>query len=61
MRNISARSARKELQSPSIDVAERLLKKIESLITNPRPAGSKKLSGSTDLWRLRVSAAKKAV
>ena len=49
-----ARSARKELQSLPIDVAERLLKKIESLITNARPAGSKKLSGSIDLWRLRV-------
>jgi mRNA interferase RelE/StbE len=49
-----ARSARKELQSLSSDVAERLLRKIESLIINARPAGSKKLSGSTDLWRIRV-------
>jgi mRNA-degrading endonuclease RelE of RelBE toxin-antitoxin system len=40
-----ARSARKELQSLPIDVAERLLKRIESVITNVRPAGSKKLSG----------------
>jgi mRNA interferase RelE/StbE len=49
-----ARSARKELQSLPIDVAERLLKKIESLTINARPAGSKKLSGATDLWRVRV-------
>jgi len=49
-----ARSARKELQSFPADVAERLLKKIESLIINARPAGSQKLSGSTDLWRIRV-------
>lgn len=49
-----ARSARKELQSLPMDVAERLLKRIESLITNARPVGSKKLSGSKDLWRLRV-------
>ena len=49
-----ARSARKELQSLPIDVAERLLKKIELLAVNARPAGSKKLSGSTNLWRLRV-------
>jgi mRNA interferase RelE/StbE len=49
-----ARSARKELQSLPIDVAERLLKKIESLTINARPAVSKKLSGATDLWRVRV-------
>ena len=49
-----ARSARKELQSLPTDVAERLLKRIESLITNARPVGCKKLSGSKDLWRLRV-------
>ena len=49
-----ARSARKELQSLPSDVAERLLRKIESLIINARPAVSKKLSGSTDLWRVRV-------
>jgi mRNA interferase RelE/StbE len=49
-----ARSARKELQSMPIDVAERLLKKIESLTINARPAGSHKLSGATDLWRIRV-------
>jgi mRNA-degrading endonuclease RelE of RelBE toxin-antitoxin system len=55
MRNIFTRPARKELQSLPIDVAERLLKRIESLITNAGPAGCKKLSGSKDLWRLRVS------
>jgi mRNA interferase RelE/StbE len=49
-----ARSARKELQSLPIDLAERLLKKIESLTINARPVGSKKLSGSTDLWRIRL-------
>jgi mRNA-degrading endonuclease RelE of RelBE toxin-antitoxin system len=49
-----ARSARKELQSLPTDVAERLLKRVESLITNARPTGSKKLSGSKHLWPLRV-------
>jgi mRNA interferase RelE/StbE len=49
-----ARSARKELQSLPIDVAERLLKKIESLTINARPAGSQKLSGAADLWRIRI-------
>jgi mRNA interferase RelE/StbE len=49
-----ARSARKELQALPIDVAARLLKKIESLAVNARPVGCKKLSGLTGLWRLRV-------
>jgi mRNA interferase RelE/StbE len=49
-----ARSARKELQTLPIDVAERVLEKIETLALNARPAGSKKLSGAKDLWRLRV-------
>ena len=35
-------------------VVERLLKKIEPPIINARSAGSQKLSGSTDLWRIRV-------
>jgi mRNA interferase RelE/StbE len=52
--NISfARSARKELQALPIDVAERLLKKIESLALNPRPSGCTKLRGATGLWRIR--------
>jgi len=49
-----ARSARKELQTLSIDVAKRVLEKIETLEVNARPTGSKKLSGAKDLWRLRV-------
>lgn len=49
-----ARSARKELQTLPIDIAERVLEKIETLEFNARPAGSKKLSGSKDLYRLRV-------
>jgi mRNA interferase RelE/StbE len=49
-----ARSARKELQSFPVDVAERVLEKIESLAENARPPGCKKLSGGMNLWRLRV-------
>ena len=49
-----ARSARKELQNLPIDVAERILVKIESLAENARPTGCKKLSGGMNLWRLRV-------
>lgn len=49
-----ARSARKELESLPPAIVRRIFPKIESLATNPRPSGCKKLKGSTDLWRIRV-------
>lgn len=49
-----ARSARKELERLSDDVAERILVKIESLAGNPRPVGVIKLHGQKNLWRMRV-------
>lgn len=49
-----ARSARKEIEALDPPVAERILKRIESLIAEPRPSGVKKLEGSTDQWRIRI-------
>jgi mRNA-degrading endonuclease RelE of RelBE toxin-antitoxin system len=40
-----ARSARKELERLSSQQAERILKRIEGLISNPRPVASLKLKG----------------
>lgn len=51
---VFARSARKELQTLSHSVAERILAKVELLASNPRPSGSKKLRGHSNLWRIRV-------
>jgi mRNA interferase RelE/StbE len=51
---VFARSARKELQSLSQTVAERILEKVELLASNPRPSGCKKLHGHSSLWRIRV-------
>lgn len=51
---VFARSARKELQNLDPQVARRILKQIEALVTNPRPSGVVKLEGATDLWRIRV-------
>jgi mRNA interferase RelE/StbE len=51
---VFARSARKELQNLDPQVARRILKHIESLAMNPRPAGVVKLEGSIDLWRIRI-------
>ncbi|MSQ51587.1 MAG: type II toxin-antitoxin system RelE/ParE family toxin [Betaproteobacteria bacterium] len=53
MRGQIARSARKEIEALDPVVAERILKRIESLFDEPRPSGAKKLEGSTDQWRFR--------
>lgn len=47
-------SARKELESLPNNVLARVVRKIESLTENPRPAGCKKLKGYRDLWRIRI-------
>lgn len=49
-----ARSARKELQNLDPQVARRIIKQIEALMTDPRPSGVVKLEGAADLWRIRV-------
>lgn len=51
---VFARSARKELQALDRGVAGRVLKRIEALTKDPRPAGCKKLQGAANLWRIRV-------
>ena len=45
--------AREELAALERSVRHRLLAAIERLVTNPRPAGSKKLAGRA-AWRIRV-------
>lgn len=51
---VFARSANKELRSLDSPVALRILKRIEALSGNPRPAGVIRLEGAQDLWRARV-------
>ena len=51
---VFARSARKELQNLDPQVARRIIKQIEALVTDPRPSGVVKLEGATDLWRIRI-------
>ena len=51
---VFAHSARKELQSLSRNVVRRILEKVESLTSDPRPSGCKKLRGHSSLWRIRV-------
>jgi mRNA interferase RelE/StbE len=49
-----ARSARKELEKLPPQIAERILARIEDLSVNPRPSGSLKLKGDSNLWRVRI-------
>jgi mRNA interferase RelE/StbE len=51
---VFARSARKELQNLDPQVAKRILRQIEALVTSPRLSGVVKLEGAADLWRMRI-------
>jgi mRNA interferase RelE/StbE len=47
-------SARKELETLPDNVLSRVIRKMDSLAQQPRPAGCKKLKGYKGQWRLRV-------
>jgi mRNA interferase RelE/StbE len=47
-------SARKELESLPDSVLPRVVRRLELLAHDPRPAGCKKLKGYKDQWRLRI-------
>ncbi|MGH9822886.1 MAG: type II toxin-antitoxin system RelE family toxin [Blastocatellia bacterium] len=49
-----ARSARKELEALDPSVVQRVFPKIEGLLKDPRPKGSRKLRGEKHFWRIRV-------
>jgi mRNA interferase RelE/StbE len=53
-RTTFARSARKELEALSPTLVIRIFSRIESLATQPRPAGCRKVRGPRPLWRIRV-------
>ena len=48
------RAARKELESLSKGIRERILEATEKLTDEPRPNGCKKLKGAMDKYRIRV-------
>ena len=48
------RSAEKDLNRLTPDVHDRIIKHIQALAHNPRPAGCRKLHGSLNDWRIRV-------
>jgi mRNA interferase RelE/StbE len=47
-------SASKELKKLSSQLVARVLPHLESLASNPRPPGCKKLQGGDREWRIRV-------
>ena len=49
-----SRAAAKELEKLSNAVYEPIRKKIEALVSNPKPHGCKKLKGVEGLYRIRV-------
>lgn len=49
-----ARSARKELESLSAKLVQRVFLTIEALAKEPRPKNCRKLTAEKTLWRLRV-------
>ena len=49
-----ARSARKDIEALDPLVADRIIKRIESLVYDPRPTGVVKLKGAVDQWRIRI-------
>jgi len=46
--------AQRDLRSLSAHVVQRVLPRIEALSNEPRPQGSKKLSGDKNVWRIRI-------
>lgn len=48
------RTAEKDLSRLTPAVHERVIKAIRALANNPRPPGSRKLSGDDNDWRIRV-------
>jgi mRNA interferase RelE/StbE len=48
------RAAEKDLKRLSSEMLPRVASAIRALAQNPRPAGSRKLSGTESDWRIRV-------
>ena len=49
-----SRSAEKQLASVPVDAQRRLARAMMALADEPRPSGSRKLSGHNDIFRIRV-------
>ncbi len=50
------RRAEKDLRKLSSELFQRIIAKIQSLSENPKPQGSRKITGSQNDWRIRIGA-----
>jgi mRNA interferase RelE/StbE len=48
------RRAEKDLRKLSSELFQRIIAKIQSLSENPKPQGSRKITGSKIDWRIRI-------
>jgi mRNA interferase RelE/StbE len=48
-------SARREFRKLAPEIQRSLRPRLDALSNEPRPTGAKKLKGSDELWRIRVS------
>ena len=48
------RRAEKDLRKLSSELFQRIIAKIQSLSENPKPQGSRKITGSKNDWRIRI-------
>jgi mRNA interferase RelE/StbE len=53
-RIVITRSAEKDFSSIPFTFVQRISKQIDALALEPRPRGSKKLKGESNLWRVRI-------
>lgn len=51
---VVSKSAAKELSKLPFSANNRIIKAISNLSEDPRPQGSKKLKGGSELWRIRI-------
>lgn len=48
------KAARRDIQSLARPAQERILARLIELAVDPRPAGAERLTGMSDVWRVRV-------
>ena len=48
------RRAERDIKKLSIEIFQRIIPRIKALAENPKPTGSRKITGSKSDWRIRI-------
>ena len=48
------RRAERDIKKLSIEIFQRIIPRIKALAENPKPPGSRKITGSKSDWRIRI-------